>query len=125
LCAKFFMKDPWNKTEYAPRRIRALVDLVSFNPPYLVGSSFPLGPMERLALDGGRSGSGVARSFVRLAAPFLSDGGSVLLLVPKRIMPALISEHTFPGLFPDEFPVAEGTDEDLCVLRFRRNGDLR
>ena len=28
LCAKLFMKDPWEKTEYAPKRLRAFVDLV-------------------------------------------------------------------------------------------------
>lgn len=28
MCAKYFMKDPWEKTEYAPRRIRAILDLV-------------------------------------------------------------------------------------------------
>lgn len=28
MCAKVFMKDPWEKTEYVPRRLRAFVDLV-------------------------------------------------------------------------------------------------
>jgi len=28
MCAKVFMKDPWEKAEYAPRRLRAFIDLV-------------------------------------------------------------------------------------------------
>ena len=102
--------------------IRAIFDLVLFNPPYL-----PTEPGERIddwleyALDGGESGRDVIERFASGVGRVLSPEGRILLLVSSLTGPDEVRElfhgHGFSSTIAVQ-QIVEG--EELSVMRFVR-----
>ncbi|HDD59335.1 MAG: UbiA family prenyltransferase [Thermoplasmata archaeon] len=73
MCPKIYPKDPWEKAEYVPVRVRALLDLVrpfTLLPPLIGGIA---GALMALASEGSIEGANVSASypFIQLSRPVL------------------------------------------------------
>jgi HemK-related putative methylase len=63
-----------------PRRYLDHFDLITFNPPYVVGSAGSVPVRDALPLSGGVGGTEVTMRFLEGAEKFLSERGFILLL---------------------------------------------
>jgi len=99
--------------------IRGRFDLIIFNPPYL-----PTAPDERVdgwldyAWNGGADGRAVINRFLEQAPAFLTDRGSILLLLSSLTGIEAVRERMAPaGLLVHEVASVRCPGERLVVLR--------
>jgi release factor glutamine methyltransferase len=102
-----------------PARLRARVDLLVANAPYVPSSAVDLLPPEArlhepiVALDGGADGLDVLRRVIAAAPPWLAPGGRLLVETSEAQAPALAAAVTRAGLTPS---TARSDDLEATVV---------
>ncbi|WP_444546015.1 putative protein N(5)-glutamine methyltransferase [Virgisporangium aurantiacum] len=102
-----------------PTGLRARVDVLVANAPYVPSGAIGLMPPEArlhepiVALDGGADGLDVLRRVIAAAPAWLAPGGCVLVETGERQAPALVADATAAGLYP---AVVTGAEADATVV---------
>jgi methylase of polypeptide subunit release factors len=91
-------------------------DLITFNPPYLPTDMDPPGPMDRIGLFGGPSGSELAVDFVRSGRPYLAPNGTMIVILPQKGIDMLEGAVVDVGMDLDVLGSDDGSEEGLKVF---------